>query len=80
LLGTSSGIIKFMNKKKYPTGFVPVNFNAVGKVLLVVGTIVFFLGLGNELFNLFNLPNNLLVVGLVFGLAGLYLVFVVPKE
>ena len=69
-----------MNKKKYPTGFVSVNFGAAGKILLVVGVMVFFLGLGNELLNLFNLPNNLLVVGLVFGLVGLYLVFVVPKE
>ena len=69
-----------MSKKKYPTGFVPVNFNAVGKVFLVLGVLMIFLGLIDELLSLFNFSTNTFVVGAIFELAGLYLVFVVPKE
>lgn len=79
-MNNPSGIMRFMNKKKYPTGYLPVNFNAVGKILIIIGVVASFLGFGDKLLNLFNLPNNLLIVGLVFVFAGLYLLFVVPKE
>lgn len=69
-----------MSKKKYPPGFMPVNFNAAGKAFLVIGAILFLLGFADELLGLSNVQTNLFVVGLVFEFAGLYLVFVVPKE
>lgn len=69
-----------MSKENYPTGFMPVNFNAAGKVFVALGFALFSLGFADRLLSLFNLSTNLLVVGVVFELAGLYLVFVIPKE
>lgn len=66
--------------KKYPSGFVPINFQQVGQLLLIIG-VVCSLVRGYDIFfgmNIFD--NTVLYFGLLCIVLGLYLKFVVPKE
>lgn len=67
-------------KKKYPTGFVPINFRAVGKFLLWLGIVSALLGALDYLITWIKLPKDLLVFGLAAILLSLYVIFVVPKN
>jgi len=66
--------------KQYPTGFVPVNFQAVGKVFFVIGALCTIAKGIDFLIETFNLPNTILYFGLTCLALGAYLVFVVPKN
>ncbi|MFH1667540.1 MAG: hypothetical protein ABH884_00765 [Candidatus Komeilibacteria bacterium] len=66
--------------KKYMTGFVPVQFNKVGKVLLTLGIISLLLEILDYFSDWFNLPNIIMFIGVGFVLIGLYLIYIVPKE
>ncbi|MBU2567038.1 hypothetical protein KKG46_05800 [Patescibacteria group bacterium] len=66
--------------KKYMPGFVPVNYNKAGKILLVIGLICSALGLTAHLADWFNLSIYVLYLGIGLILVGLYLVLFVPKE
>ncbi|MBU1130693.1 hypothetical protein KJ840_00995 [Patescibacteria group bacterium] len=66
--------------KKYMSGFVPINFNLVGKVLLPLGIIFLLSKIISYFTKWFNIPNVLLFMGIGFIIIGLYLIFVAPKE
>lgn len=73
--GIQEGLL--MNR---PSGFVPIPFPLVGKILVVSATIVFALYLLSVVFQWFTLPMPVLALGTAAVLIGLYLIFVVPKE
>ena len=61
-------------------GFVPANFNLVGKIIIMISSTLIAIRLVGYFMGL-NLVSNVLIffaVGLM--VIGLYLVFVVPKE
>lgn len=66
--------------KKYPTGFVPVNFKAVGKIFLVISALTFTLFGFNYFLNILQLSNFVLFFGIAVLLLGVYLIYVVPRE
>ena len=64
---------------KYPPGFVPVDFQGVGKILLALGIISLILKGVTSLTGWLALPDIVFYLGLVFIIVSLYLIFVVPK-
>jgi hypothetical protein len=63
-----------------PSGFVPIPFNLVGKMLLVLGSAgLIFSGLSWVL-QWFSLPVLVPISSAVLIAIGLYLIFVVPRE
>jgi len=67
----------FMNR---PSGFEPIPFPLVGKILVGSAAVVFALYLLSVVFQWFTLPMPVLALGTAAALIGLYLIFVVPKE
>ena len=67
-------------KKKYPSGLVPINFKLTGKIILPLGTVLTILGLSNLFLNLATLPVAVLVIGVGFIIAGIYLLVVLPTD
>ena len=66
------------NGKKHPSGFVPVPFKLLGKILLPISLLLIILGGLNYLVP--EIPRILFFVGLGFLIISLYLRFIVPKE
>jgi len=62
--------------KKYPQGLVPTNFQFTGKILLGIGTITLIL----KIFNIFQLADSILIIAIIFIIAGLWLMFIIPKD
>ena len=62
------------------SGFVPVPFPLVGKILVVAGAIVLVLYLLSIGFQWFTLPVLAVALGAVGMLIGLYLIFVIHKK
>lgn len=62
------------------SGFVPVQFTKVGKIVLVIGIILLLVKLVSYATDWFHLPICLLYFGGGSMIIGLYLIFVVPKE
>lgn len=65
---------------KIPSGFVPVPFHRVGKVLLIIGGIGVISLLVSKLIVGFSLPNKIMFISFSLIGIGLYLVFVVPRD
>ena len=66
--------------KKHLSGFVPVNFNLVGKIMLGIGILGILLAIIDLLVEKMLLLDKLFYFALGFVLVGLYLILVVPKE
>ena len=62
------------------SGFVPVPFHLVGKILVVSAAIVIILYLLSIVFQWFMLPILVFTIGVAAMLIGLYLIYVVPRE
>jgi hypothetical protein len=66
--------------KKYMPGFVPVNFEQAGRILLVLGLICLALKAASLLLDWFEISAYILWLGIGSILVGLYLIFVVAKN
>ncbi|MFW0862330.1 MAG: hypothetical protein ACKKL6_01975 [Candidatus Komeilibacteria bacterium] len=64
---------------KHLSGFVPVNLNLVGKILLILGLIILILKIGSLTIWLFTMPGVLLFIGVCSIIVGIYLIYIVPK-
>jgi hypothetical protein len=62
------------------SGFIPIPFHIVGKVLLPIGLALLAACLISYITNLFTLPSILFFFALSIAVIGLYLIFVVPRE
>lgn len=60
------------------SGFVAINFQLAGKILLVLGTVGLVAVGVSKLTGWFTLPSVVVIFGLVMILASLYLIYVVP--
>jgi hypothetical protein len=68
------------NNMSRDSGFVPIPFHVVGKILLTIGlTILAAYGI-SLISNWYKLPAAALLFALVTLGIGLYLIFVVPRE
>lgn len=65
---------------KHIPGFVPVQFNKMGYILVVFGIIGMVSGIWNYLFDLEWMNNTLLFSGIFLIIIGLYLIKFVSKE
>ena len=65
--------------KKYPAGFVPINFQRAGKIILIVGVLCVLAEGVDILTGAFNFPITVLYFGLACLILGAYLIFMVPK-
>lgn len=65
--------------KKYMPGFVPVNYNIAGKLMIPLGSICVLAKLIAYITNLFEFPTQLLYAGIALIIIGWYLIFVVPN-
>ena len=66
--------------KKYMPGFVPVNFNQVGKILLIIGLICAIIKVVSYLTEWFFAPNYLIYIGAGLIVLSRYLMFVVSRK
>jgi len=66
--------------KKHPSGFVPIQFRVLGKVLLPISFIMVVASGLDFIFGWEIIPFAVMYIGLIFLLLSLYLLFVVPKE
>jgi len=62
------------------TGFAPINFNLVGKIVLTIGIIIGILSVLAKLTNWFELTDNIIFIGVGFIVVGLYLINMIPKD
>lgn len=70
----------YLLKKNYSSGLVPIDFKLAGKIILPLGTVLTILGLSDLFLDLSTLPITVLVIGVGFIIAGIYLLVVLPKE
>lgn len=66
--------------KKHMSGFVPVNYNLAGKILLPLGILLLLTKIISYFTKWFYVTNILIFIGIGFIILSLYLIFVVPKE
>lgn len=66
--------------KKHPAGFVPVDFQRAGKVVLALGAICLILSGLDSLVGADFITDKIVYFGLGFLVLSAYLIFVVPKE
>lgn len=66
--------------KKHMPGFVPVSFNKVGIILLILGVVGLSIKIISYLSNWYYISGNIMYFGFALILISLYLIFVVPKE
>ena len=66
--------------RKYKTGFVPANFDLIGKILIIIGFIAIFSTFISQQTSWFMIPNYLFYIGTTFVILGLYLIFFVAKK
>ena len=65
---------------KYQSGFVPVQFYKLGKIIFIFGIVIIVLWLFDYFFNWDWLNNIILYLGIVLTLVGLYLRKFAPKD
>ena len=65
--------------KKYMLGFVPVNFQQVGKILLLIGIVSILIKVLSYFTKWFEAPGSILYTGAMCIIISLYLMYVVPK-
>ena len=66
--------------KKHYSGFVPVRFKSLGKILLPISSVMVIIGGLRYLAGWSEIPIAVIFIGLALLLVSLYLIFVVPKE
>ena len=62
------------------SGFIPIPFQLVGKILLAIGLAGSVLVIVSKLGSLYSLPPIVTLFSLAAIIVGLYLIFVVPRE
>ena len=62
------------------SGFVPIPFQLVGKILLAIGLAGSVLFIVSRMGSLYSLPLIVTLFSLAAIILGLYLIFVVPRE
>ena len=62
------------------SGFVPIPFQLVGKILLAIGLAGSVLVIVSKMGSLYSLPPIVTLFSLAAILVGLYLIFVVPRD
>ena len=62
------------------SGFVPIPFQLVGKILLAIGLAGSVLVIVSKMGSLYSLPPSVTLFSLAAILVGLYLIFVVPRD
>ena len=62
------------------TGFVPIPFHFVGKILLAIGVIGSVITLVSNISRWYSLPFIVALFSVAAIIVGLYLIFVVPRE
>lgn len=65
---------------KYQPGFVPVQFNRVGKIMVILGLAGIVIAVINYLAHWGSATNVILLVSIGFILIGFYLAKVPPKD
>ena len=66
--------------KKHMTGFVPINFQKSGWILLTIGIVLILSKLISFATNFYFVPTYLIYIGIAMIAVSLYLIFVSPKE
>ena len=66
--------------KKHIPGFVPINFNQVGKILLLFGLAGILLKTISNFTKWFYTPNIILFMGISFVILSIYIAKVAPKN
>ncbi|MFH1564365.1 MAG: hypothetical protein ABIC82_00765 [bacterium] len=66
--------------KKHMPGFVPIGFNKIGTILLILGTIGILVKIVFQLTGWFYISNIILFISVGLFVISLYLIFVIPKE
>jgi hypothetical protein len=66
--------------KKHTSGFVPVPFKLLGKVLFPISIVIVVIGGLAYLLGWVAIPQSVFFIGLGLLIVSLYLLFVVPKE
>ena len=62
------------------SGFVPIPFQLVGKILLAIGLAGSVLVIVSKMGSLYSLPPIVTLFSLAAIIVGLYLIFVVPRD
>jgi hypothetical protein len=62
------------------SGFIPINFRLAGKLLFIAGVIGLVLAGADSLSSMFSIPSLIIYLSLAAILAGLYMIFLGPKE
>ena len=65
---------------KYPSGFSPIPFKTLGKILLPISALLIAVTALDALMRWDAIPGFVLFLGLGFLIVGLYLRFVVPED
>ena len=66
--------------KKHPSGFVPIPFKSLGKILFLISVVMVIIGGLDYLVGWGRIPQAVLFIGLGLLVLSLYLLYVVPKE
>ncbi|MFC1871619.1 hypothetical protein ACFLYF_04390 [Chloroflexota bacterium] len=66
--------------KKHPSGFVPIPFKLLGKILFPISAVMVIIGGLDYLAGWGGIPQTVFFVGIGFLVLSLYLRYVVPKE
>jgi len=66
--------------KKHQSGFVPIPFKLLGKILFSISAVMVIIGGLDYLAGWGRIPQTVLFVGLGLLVLSLYLLYVVPKE
>jgi len=66
--------------KRSPSGFAPIPFNLLGKIMFPIALVMILLGGLDYLIGWGVIPVSIFFIGLGFLIISLYLLFVVPKE
>ena len=67
-------------EKQHPSGFAPIPFKLLGKILFPISIVMVILGGLDYLASWAVIPVAVFFIGLGFLIISLYLLFVVPKE
>jgi|APSaa5957512622_1039677.scaffolds.fasta_scaffold149113_2 hypothetical protein len=66
--------------KKYPSGFVPINFKQVGIALIIIGLIMVIPSIISYTSDSFNVSENILYIGIGLILISFYILWAAKKK
>ena len=69
-----------MKRKNYPSGFVPIDFKSLGKILLPISMAMMTARTVDYLIGTDLIPTAVLFIGIGFLVVSVYLLLTVPKE